>query len=187
MVDMTAIEAVGKGRGNGMSERCPKTPRARKQERWLPSQARITAIRSPDKTGDSVSGSDGLEWRFIKTSNKGWGCKQPNLPTVNCGPSPRHTFCSQRAVPLPRLKEPSSGGCTTGRHPCFRKGSQVGRTSHDFTLIYRSPKKSTCSLPKDPNTAHQKEASTSRSRPPVTGAPRGMGRMHTGHRRWSLD
>jgi hypothetical protein len=26
MVDMTAIEAVGKGRGSGMSERCPKSP-----------------------------------------------------------------------------------------------------------------------------------------------------------------
>ena len=182
MMDMTAVEAVEKGGGDGMSERWTKTPGARKQERWVPSQARITAIRSTEKTGDSVSGSGSLEWRFVKTSNKGWGCNQPNLPTVNCGPSPRHTFCSQRAVPLPRFKEPSRG-CTTGRHPCFRKGSQVGRTSHDFTLIYRFPKKSTCSMPKDPNAAHQIEASTSEAPPPITGARRGMGRMHTECRR----
>jgi hypothetical protein len=44
---------------------------SKKAREVSPSQARITAIRSPEKTGDSVSGSGGLEWRFIKTSNKG--------------------------------------------------------------------------------------------------------------------
>ena len=46
----------------------------------LPSQARITTIRSPDKTGDSVSGSDGLEWRFIRHPIKDGAASNPISP-----------------------------------------------------------------------------------------------------------
>ena len=63
------------------------------------------------------------------TSNKGRG--------GNCKPA---SPISLHTVPWERSKKTKA----TGRHPfCWKKGSQGGRTSQGFTLVYRFPKNAT--------------------------------------------
>ena len=56
------------------------------------------------------------------------------------------------------MKELSSEGCTTDRHPCFRKGSQVDRTSHGLHLDLLTSEEIYLLLPKDPRAVHQRES-----------------------------